>query len=72
MPPFRKRKRPTCPACGSADVLPIEYGLPTPELAEEAKRGEVVLGGCCVTEFDPQWFCKACEHEWRSSCRETT
>lgn len=67
----RRRSRPTCPECGSADVVPIVYGLPSPELIEEAKRGEVSLGGCCLTGNDPQWFCKACEHEWRRDHEES-
>ena len=29
-------------------VVPILYGLPTPGALEEARRGEIVLGGCMV------------------------
>ena len=56
--------RPACPQCGAAAVVPIVYGLPGEELAEACRRGEVVLGGCCITDDMPEWHCKACEHEW--------
>jgi len=42
-----KRKR-KCPSCKSEHVIPIVYGLPGWELAEEAEKGHVELGGCCV------------------------
>lgn len=31
-----------------SNVIPVVYGLPTSEALEEAKRGEIVLGGCEV------------------------
>ena len=40
------------------------FGYPDPEMSEASERGEIVLGGCCVTEDDPKWQCKDCEHEW--------
>jgi len=45
--------------------LRIIYGYPGPELCEAEKRGEVELGGCCVGDNDPNFHCKACDHEWR-------
>lgn len=56
--------RPTCPKCGSKTIVPIMYGLPTEEAAEEAERGKIALGGCCISEDSPQWHCRDCEHEW--------
>lgn len=61
----RPRSRPVCPKCGSKEVVRIVYGLPSPELMEEANRGKVALGGCCISGNDPQWHCNGCEHEWR-------
>jgi hypothetical protein len=55
-----------CPNCGSGDVRPIAFGLPSEEAAQAARRGEIVLGGCVVTGNDPQWFCSNCEATWRS------
>ena len=56
--------RPKCPSCGSSKVVPIVYGMPGPELVEASKKGEVELGGCVVTDRDPEWHCKACGHGW--------
>ena len=53
-----------CPRCGSNTVLPILYGLPAGEAVEEAKRGEIALGGCCISDDMPQWHCSECEHRW--------
>ncbi len=39
--------RPTCPRCESLEVVPLVFGLPTPELSEYAETtGKVALGGC--------------------------
>ena len=60
-----QRKGPkSCPKCGSLDVVPIFYGLQGPELMEAAKEGKIALGGCCVTDNDPQKRCKACGAEF--------
>jgi hypothetical protein len=62
-----KRKapsRPRCPECGSASVIPIIHGYPSPELQERASRGEVSLGGCLVWDGMPEWECKRCDHMW--------
>ena len=54
-----------CPTCGEAGV-PIVYGLPGPELVEEADRGAIILGGCCVIVDAPMANvgCTACDTEW--------
>ena len=49
-----------CPKCGG-DLLEIVYGMPMPELFEAAERGEVVLGGCCISNDDPHCCCKKCK-----------
>lgn len=45
-------------------VVPIMYGLPGPELARDAEKGLMVLGGCCVSEGDPTRACLDCDHRW--------
>jgi len=47
---FRRYK---CPKCGRMAGVRIIYGYPDPELCEAEKRGEVKLGGCCVTGVSP-------------------
>jgi hypothetical protein len=51
-----------CNACKQDVTLArIVYGLPGNELAEKAKRKEVVLGGCFMPiEKSPLYACKEC------------
>jgi len=58
------KNHPKCPSCNSDNVAAIAFGYPGPEMIEEADRGDIVLGGCCVEEDDPEWHCKDCAHEW--------
>ena len=51
-----------CPDCGSRAFVPIRYGLPGPEMRERSRRGEIVLGGCCV--HTPRWHCRDCFCDW--------
>jgi hypothetical protein len=37
-------------------LVPLVMGLPRPETIERAKRGEVVLGGCIVSDFEPKYY----------------
>lgn len=53
-----------CPNCGSKNSIKITYGYPSHELFLEAEAGKVKLGGCCIFEGNPDYFCKDCGHEW--------
>jgi len=44
------------PKGGRPRFVPLVMGLPTPETAERAKRGEVVLGGCIASGFEPKYY----------------
>jgi hypothetical protein len=57
-------KRPCCPKCRSELAVPIVFGLPADEALIDAERGKIALGGCMVSENDPEWRCKSCGHEW--------
>jgi hypothetical protein len=59
-----KFEKPACPECGSHDVLPIVYGLPSPETMHRAVLGELVLGGCVVFGSDPDMCCGSCSARW--------
>jgi len=37
------------------------------DLQQEEQEGKIILGGCCVTDDDPDWHCKECKHEWSDS-----
>ena len=48
-----------CPICNSnKDVVPIEYGLPTPQTRKKADKEVIVLGGCIVGDCSPKHYCK--------------
>ncbi len=61
-------ERPVCPKCGSNHVARILYGLPadSDELKRELDAKRSVLGGCVVTDDDPEWHCNECRREWGS------
>ncbi len=53
--------RPRGSLCNSTDaVVPVVHGEPSSELEEQAGRGEVILGGCLITEGSREWHCKRC------------
>jgi hypothetical protein len=55
----------SCPKCGAA-IVPIIYRMPAGELVQQAKRGEVELGGCVVWGDNPQLVCRGPKpHYWR-------
>ena len=57
-----ERKPRKCPKCGSVKVANILYGLPAwdPEMEKEIEEGRIVLGGCMVSDDDPEWQCVDC------------
>ena len=56
---------PVCPVCNRSDmVIPIVYGFPGEELFEESEKGLVMLGGCCVDDGNPGWYCKRDKKEF--------
>jgi hypothetical protein len=44
------------PKGGAPRLVPLVMGLPTRETAERARRGEVILGGCIVSGFEPRYY----------------
>ncbi|MFN8017869.1 MAG: hypothetical protein U0P45_07070 [Acidimicrobiales bacterium] len=52
--------KPRCPRCGSADTIPIIYGLPSADAWDAQERGEAVLGGCCILPGHATDECRAC------------
>ncbi len=60
-PPYCKYNRifMNCPICGKTDkVVPVIYGYPSKKGIRQSKRGKIALGGCLMTDCDPQWYCK--------------
>ena len=64
--PIPVRRKPVkCHHCGSK-VLRIQYGYPSHEMMEASERGEILLGGCIVSEDSPDYACPICG---QSYCR---
>lgn len=55
-----KRKPAKCPVC-KGKVASIVYGEPSAELGKKAEQGDVVLGGCLITEYSADWMCVDCK-----------
>lgn len=63
--PILVRRKPVkCPHCGSK-VLSIQYGYPGHEMMEAAERGEILLGGCCISPDSPDCACPVCGQSFR-------
>ncbi|KYC52473.1 MAG: hypothetical protein AMQ22_00809 [Candidatus Methanofastidiosum methylothiophilum] len=57
-------KNSKCPKCGSNNIVPIVYGMPSYEFLEKEGVQEVLLGGCIVNDSSPIWHCKDCQNYW--------
>ena len=54
-----------CPECNDeGSIVEIAYGYPGAEMIEKYEKGEIKLGGCMVSEDNPDWHCNKCDHEW--------
>ncbi len=58
-----------CPLCRSDEVVPIRYGRPDEGLREQARRGEIVLGGTEAARDRPSRACRSCGWRWREEGR---
>ena len=56
-------KTPHCPQCKSKNTVPIVYGL-IDDFGQDEDEGDYELGGCVVTDNDPNHSCKDCGHKW--------
>lgn len=57
----------SCPSCKSKNIIPIEYGLPGPEMVKAAEKGEIYIGGCLISDSNPEWHCKNCGYDWKKA-----
>ncbi len=66
---YNINKKIKCQYCGSTNIAKILYGLPafSSKLDEDLKMGKVVLGGCCVTDDDPDRHCNNCNKDFHSN-----
>jgi hypothetical protein len=58
-----KRKPKKCPTCSSSRVAKIIYGMPvfSAKLERELDAGRIILGGCCISDDNPDWQCIDCQ-----------
>ena len=56
-----------CPRCAAEAVIPVVWGMPTPDDFDRAERGDFTLGGCCVPDDlgkAAYWACGRCGHQF--------
>jgi hypothetical protein len=58
-----KMKPRKCPACCSPRIAEILYGMPeiSAKLEKDLSAGRIILGGCCISDDDPEWQCADCQ-----------
>lgn len=61
---MNQSKYPDCPNCKSSNVIPIIYGMPGSDDFKRHDDGEIILGGCVISENHPYHHCKDCKHKW--------
>ena len=69
-----KEKPQVCPKCGHK-VATVFYGYPvfSEELQRDIDNGDIILGGCEITEFNHDWECTHCHKKfWASDDYFTT
>jgi hypothetical protein len=54
-----------CPICEKVDsVVRILYGMPAVKAWEDEQAGKLHIGGCCIDNDSPKWYCKRCDKEF--------
>jgi hypothetical protein len=62
-PIIRVNEKPeVCPVCRSTRIAAYLFGEPrvSPDLDKKLKQGKIVLGGCCISDDDPDYKCMEC------------
>jgi hypothetical protein len=58
---YSHEKPDKCPKCGSPMVVKIVYGELSNGESPEAESGMIILGGCNLTYYEPEWTCLHCK-----------
>ena len=63
---MKKEERPICPYCKSKNTAIIMYGeINVSEKLEKAmENGEVIMGGCILSDDSPAFYCNDCEESF--------
>jgi hypothetical protein len=66
----RERRKPrACPECGSADLVPIVHGIPTPAHQKLIDEGNAIIADREEWEGMSEWYCKGCGCDWSGEWR---
>lgn len=60
---YKAGEIPKCVGGHTDNIIPILYGLPSDKSLKQAQKGKIYLGGCVVTDCDPQYYCKTHKRE---------
>jgi hypothetical protein len=56
-----------CPECLSKDSIgKIQYGYPGNKMIDQADKGKIILGGCSISDKNPDYQCGNCKYQWQS------
>ena len=58
-----------CPNCNNK-MKKIEYGMPSDELVELSEKGIIYLGGCCISDDDPIYYCSNCKRKYFANLKD--
>jgi CheY-like chemotaxis protein len=58
-----------CPACGSARVMPVAYGVASTGMMKDFAAGRVALGGVRESPGSPHWRCRDCDRTWSDAAQ---
>ena len=61
---YEEIKEGECLRCKSKNIIDIVYGYPTAKAIKEAEQGKIYLGGCCIDENNPIYFCRDCKNKF--------
>lgn len=53
-----------CSDCGATSTVKILYGMTIHEVFEASERGEIMLGGCYISDTNPTRHCKKCGQDF--------
>jgi len=67
---YEEIKEGECPRCKSENNVKILYGYPSKKALKEAERGEIWLGGCEISESNPDFKCRDCGKEFKKKGSE--
>lgn len=54
---YKQSLTPICPYNHTDKIVKIFYGFPNKKMMKKAKKGLIHLGGCIISNCDPQYYC---------------